>query len=53
MHNMEFNVDCWLTMHRSSFLTGAQDIHLQRVTIPEAACIQLHCRPPEYEQNNA
>jgi hypothetical protein len=26
---------------QSSFLTGAQDGHLQRVTIPEAACIQL------------
>ena len=33
-----------------SFLTGAQDNHLQRVTIPEAAYIQLRCRPPEDEQ---
>jgi len=41
MHNMEFNVDGWLTMHRSSFLTGTQDSHLQTVTIPETACIQL------------
>ena len=36
----------------SSFLTGAQDSHLQRVTIPEAAYIQLRCRPPEDEQGN-
>ena len=37
----------------SSFLTGAQDSHLQRVTIPEAAYIQLRRRPPEDEQDNA
>ena len=37
----------------SSFLTGAQDSHLQRVTIPEAAYIQLLRRPPEDEQGNA
>ena len=30
----------------SSFLTGAQDSHLHRVTIPEAAYIQLRRRPP-------
>jgi hypothetical protein len=36
-----------------SFLTGAQDRHLQRVTIPEAAYIQLRRRPPEDEQGNA
>jgi len=36
-----------------SFLTGAQDSHLQRVTIPEAAYIQLQRRPPEDEQGNA
>ena len=35
------------------FLTGAQDSHLQRVTIPEAAYIQLRRRPPEDEQRNA
>jgi hypothetical protein len=34
-------------------LTGAQDSHLQRVTIPEAAYIQLIRRPPEDEQGNA
>jgi hypothetical protein len=34
-------------------LTGAQDSHLQRVTIPEAAYIQLGSRPPEDEQGNA
>jgi len=37
----------------NSFLTGAQDSHLQRVTIPEAAYIQLRRRPPEDEQGNA
>jgi len=36
-----------------SFLTGAQDSHLQRVTIPEAAYIQLRRGPPEDEQGNA
>ena len=34
-------------------LTGAQDSHLQTVTIPEAAHIQLRCRPPGDEQGNA
>ena len=37
----------------SSFLTGAQDSHLQKVTIPEAAYIQLRRRPLEDEQANA
>jgi hypothetical protein len=37
----------------SYFLTGAQDSHLQRVTIPEAAYIQLRRRPPDDEQGNA
>jgi hypothetical protein len=37
----------------SSFLIGAQDSHLQRVTIPEAAYMQLRCRLPEDEQGNA
>jgi len=36
-----------------SFLTGAQDSHLQTVTIPEAAYIQLRRRPPNDEQGNA
>jgi len=35
------------------WLTGAQDCHLQRVTIPEAAYIQLRRRRPEDEQGNA
>jgi hypothetical protein len=35
------------------FLTGAQDSHLHRVTIPEAAYIELLRRPPEDEQSNA
>jgi len=37
----------------SSFLNGAQDNHLHKVTIPEAAYIQLRRRPPEDEQGNA
>jgi len=37
--------DC--LVHR---LTGAQDSHLQTVTIPEAAHIQLRRGPPEDEQ---
>jgi hypothetical protein len=37
----------------TKWLTGAQDSHLQRVTIPEAAYIQLRRRPPEVEQGNA
>jgi len=36
-----------------SFLTGAQDSHLQSETIPEAAYIQLRRRPPEDKQGNA
>jgi len=44
--------DC-LVHQLSSFLTGAQDSHLQTVTIPEAAYIQLRRRPPEDEQGNA
>jgi hypothetical protein len=40
-------------LRKSSFLTGAQDSHLQRVTIPEAVYIQLRHRPPEDEQGNA
>jgi len=42
-----------LRKNGSSFLTCAQDSHLQRVTIPEAAYIQLRRRPPEDEQGNA
>ena len=34
-------------------VTGAQDSHLYRVTIPEGAYIQLQRRPPEDEQGNA
>ena len=46
--------DCLVhRLGKSSFLTGAQDSHLQRVTIPEAAYIQLQRRPPEDEQGNA
>jgi hypothetical protein len=38
---------------QSSFLTSAQDSHLQTVMIPEAACIQLRRRPPDDEQGDA
>jgi hypothetical protein len=43
------------TIHllKSSFSIGAQDSHLQRVTIPETAYMQLRPRPPEDEQGNA
>jgi hypothetical protein len=37
----------------SFFLTGAQDSHPQRVTIPEAAYIQLRRIPPEDKHGNA
>jgi len=37
----------------SFFLTGAQGSHLQTVTIPEAAYIQLRRRTSEDEQGNA
>ena len=40
-------------LRKSSFLTGAQDSHLQTVTIPEDAYIQLQRRPPEDEKGNA
>jgi hypothetical protein len=40
------------SLRRSSFLSGAQDSHLQRVALPEAAYIQLRRRPPEDEQGN-
>jgi len=33
-----------------AFLTDAQDSHLQRVTIPETAYIQLRRGPPEDER---
>jgi len=40
-------------LRKNSFLTGAQDSHLQTVTIPEAAYTQSRSRPPEDEQVNA
>ena len=40
-------------LRKNSFLTGAQDSHLQRVTTPETAYIKLRRRPPEDEQGNA
>ena len=45
--------EVYVVILRSSFLTGAQDGHLQTVTIPEAAYIQLRRRPPEDEQGNS
>jgi hypothetical protein len=47
--------DCLVQRLRknSFFLTGAQDSHLQTVTIPEAAYIQLRRGPPEDEKASA
>ena len=47
--------DCLVHLLRkdSSVSTGAQESHLQSVTIQEAAYIQLQHRPPEDEQSNA
>jgi len=42
--------DCLVHRLRSPFLTGAQDSHLQTVTIPEAAHIQLRREPADDEQ---
>jgi len=45
--------DCLVhRLRKNYFLTGAQDSHLQRVTIPEATYIQLRRRPSEDEQCN-
>jgi hypothetical protein len=46
--------DCLVHRLRKNcfFLTGAQDSHLQTVTISEAAYIQLRRRPPDDEQGN-
>jgi hypothetical protein len=46
-------LSCAPVKKESFFLTGAQDSYLQRVTIPELACIQLRRRPPENEHDNA
>ena len=48
MHRLRKNL-----RKKSSFLTGAQNNHLQTVTIPEAAYIQLRRRPPDDEQGDA
>jgi len=46
--------DCLVhRLRKSSFLSVAQDSRLQRVTIPEAAYIQLRRRLPGGEQGNA
>jgi hypothetical protein len=46
--------DCLVHQLRrnSSFLTGAQNSHLQRVTIPEIAYIQLQRRPCTVNQSS-
>jgi len=41
---------CSLWYRHSLQVTGAQDSHLRRVTIPEAAHIQLQRGPPDDEQ---
>jgi hypothetical protein len=48
-----FTYNILIKIQRIYFLTGAQDSHLQTVTVPEAAHIQLPPRPPEHEQGNA
>ena len=40
-------------LRNCSFPTGAQDSHMQRVTILEAAYVQLRRRPTEDAQGNA
>jgi hypothetical protein len=40
-------------LRNCSFSTDAQYSHLQTVTIPETAYVQLRRRPPEDEQGNA
>jgi len=46
--------DCLVhRLRKNCFFTGAQDSHLQTVTIPETAYIQLRRTPPEDEQGNA
>jgi hypothetical protein len=47
-HSLQVTVLC-----TGSLLTGAQDSHLQTMTIPEAAYIQLQRRPTKDEQGNA
>jgi len=44
-------MSCAPVKKESSFLTDALDRHLQRVTIPETAYIQLRRGPPEDEQS--
>jgi hypothetical protein len=46
-------LSCTPVKKEFSFLTVAQDSHLQRVTITEAAYVQLQHTPPEDEQSNA
>jgi len=46
-------LSCAPVKKESSFLTGAQGSHLQRVAIPEPAYIQLRRRLPEDKQSNA
>ena len=46
-------LSCAPVKKEASFLTGAQDSHLQTVTIPEAAYTQLRRRSSEDEQGNA
>jgi len=49
-------LDNWLTVHRSVTLVDLQldaQSHLQTVTIPEAAYIQIRHGPPQDEKGNA
>jgi hypothetical protein len=49
---VDFQLDAQNSYLFTYRLTGAQDSHLQRVTIPEAAYIQLRRGPPEDEQGD-
>jgi hypothetical protein len=45
--------DCLVhRIRKKSFLTGAQNSHLQRLTTPESKHIQLRGGSPEDEQGN-
>jgi len=50
MKSLVWSLSAPVKKEPNSFLTGAQDSHLQRVTIPETAYIELRRRPPEDEQ---
>jgi hypothetical protein len=48
-HNCIYAASGIVTLQVTVLCTGAKDSHLQRVTIPETAYIQLRHRSPEDE----